>query len=296
MAAHSGPSQARQPAPATKAARQARIVTILAREQVHSQEQLASLLSQYAGMHVTQATLSRDLDELGVVRLRAADGTLVYALPGDPGGHGSPAGTAFSYPERARPSSEGPAPAPGGQAAGVAASGTRSPGRGAGDTPGTGTGAGENLAGTVTGAGSGAGGADASAVPGDAAVSRGAGPGSAAAGQAADGTWAVGSDASPASGPHMPARQANLRGGAASSRLIRYLKELLTSAEASANLVVLRTPAGAAQFLASAIDHTAWPAILGTVAGDDTVLVITRDPAGGAALAAEFLALADRRR
>jgi transcriptional regulator of arginine metabolism len=112
-------------------------------------------------------------------------------------------------------------------------------------------------------------------------VSGGAGPGGTApgaAGQAGDGTRALG-----------PA-------GAASSRLIRYLKELLTSAEASANLVVLRTPAGAAQFLASAIDHTAWPAILGTVAGDDTVLVITRDPAGGAALAAEFLALADRRR
>ena len=50
MAAPSSPSQARQPAPATKAARQARIVTILAREQVHSQEQLASLLSQYGGM------------------------------------------------------------------------------------------------------------------------------------------------------------------------------------------------------------------------------------------------------
>ena len=60
----------------------------------------------------------------------------------------------------------------------------------------------------------------------------------------------------------------------ASPRLVRYLKELLTSAEASANLVVLRTPAGAAQFLASAIDHAAWPAILGTVAGDNTVLVI----------------------
>src|SRR5215470_17631254 len=85
--------------PATKAARQARIVTILAREQVHSQEQLAHLLGQYAGMHVTQATLSRDLDELGVVRLRAADGALVYALPGDPGGHGSPAGTPLDYPE-----------------------------------------------------------------------------------------------------------------------------------------------------------------------------------------------------
>ena len=90
-----------RPAPATKAARQARIVAILAREQVHSQEQLAVLLDQYAGMHVTQATLSRDLDELGVVRLRSADGTLIYALPGGPGGHGSPAGTALDYPERA---------------------------------------------------------------------------------------------------------------------------------------------------------------------------------------------------
>ena len=67
--------------PATKAARQARIAAILSREQVHSQEQLAALLDRYAGMHVAQATLSRDLDELGVVRLRAADGSLVYALP-----------------------------------------------------------------------------------------------------------------------------------------------------------------------------------------------------------------------
>ncbi|MBV9383606.1 MAG: hypothetical protein JOY82_17505 [Streptosporangiaceae bacterium] len=83
---------------------------------------------------------------------------------------------------------------------------------------------------------------------------------------------------------------------ARSSRLARYLVELLTSAEASANLVVLRTPAGAAQFLASVIDHAVWPSILGTVAGDDTVLVITRDPAGGDALAAEFLRLAERRR
>ena len=39
-------------APGTKAGRQARIAAILAREQVHSQEQLAGLLSQYTGMHV----------------------------------------------------------------------------------------------------------------------------------------------------------------------------------------------------------------------------------------------------
>ena len=81
-----------------------------------------------------------------------------------------------------------------------------------------------------------------------------------------------------------------------SGRLGKYLKELLTSAESSANLVVLRTPAGAAQFLASVIDHAAWPAILGTVAGDDTVLVIARDPSGGDALAADFRRLAERRR
>ena len=67
------------------------------------------------------------------------------------------------------------------------------------------------------------------------------------------------------------------------------------SATWSANLVVLRTPPGAAQYLASAIDHSARPEILGTIAGDDTVLVITTDPTGGAAVAAWFLALAEGR-
>src|ERR1700761_7518940 len=112
MVGPASPANPARPAPATKAARQARIVAILSREQVHSQEQLVSLLSQYAGMHVTQATLSRDLDELGVVRLRAGDGALVYALPGDPGGHGSPAGTSFDYPERVRPDPDPPIATP----------------------------------------------------------------------------------------------------------------------------------------------------------------------------------------
>ena len=48
--------------------------------------------------------------------------------------------------------------------------------------------------------------------------------------------------------------------------------ELLVSAEASGNLVVLRTPPGAAQFLASAFDKADLPDVLGTIAGDDTVL------------------------
>jgi len=178
--------------PLTKAARQARIAAILARQQVRSQEELADLLERYTSVHVTQATLSRDLDELGVVRLRAA-GALVYALPDEPGGPGSHPGGALSLTEPEQVSVT-----PGGE-------------------------------------------------------------------------------------PSPPAR------------LARYLGELLTSAEASANLVVVRTPAGAAQFLASVIDHAALPPILGTVAGDDTVLVIARDPAGGEALAAEFLRLAERR-
>ena len=80
---------------------------------------------------------------------------------------------------------------------------------------------------------------------------------------------------------------------AAAARLARLCGELLVSAESSANLVVLRTPPGAAQFLASAFDKSEFPEILGTIAGDDTVLVIGREPSGGDALARRFLALAD---
>ncbi|WP_344735312.1 arginine repressor [Nocardioides fonticola] len=80
---------------------------------------------------------------------------------------------------------------------------------------------------------------------------------------------------------------------AARSRLARLCAELLVSADASANLVVLRTPPGAAQFLASAVDKADYADVLGTIAGDDTVLLIGRDPAGGDALAHRFTELAD---
>jgi transcriptional regulator of arginine metabolism len=174
--------------PGTKASRQAWVAATLGDRPVRSQEELARLLAE-RGMPVTQATLSRDLEEIGAVRVRSADGSLVYALPEEPGGPGS---------------------RPGGVAGG---------GAGGGSEP-----------------------------------------------------------------------------DASRPRLSRTASELLISAEASANMVVLRTPAGAAQFLASVLDHAAWPSILGTVAGDDTVLVIARDPAGGDALAAQLLALAERRR
>jgi transcriptional regulator of arginine metabolism len=53
--------------------------------------------------------------------------------------------------------------------------------------------------------------------------------------------------------------------------------------------VVLRTPPGAAQYFASAVDRVGWESILGTIAGDDTVLLITRSPSGGSAIAQQFL-------
>jgi len=81
---------------------------------------------------------------------------------------------------------------------------------------------------------------------------------------------------------------------AGGARLARLCGELLVSAEASANLVVVRTPPGAANFLASAMDKAEPVDVLGTIAGDDTVVVISRDPEGGGALARRFLALANR--
>lgn len=158
--------------PVTKAARQALILDLLGAHEVKSQTELADLLGE-RGLHVTQATLSRDLDELGAVKVRGGSGALVYA---------------------------------------VTIEGTRTPG--AGET------------------------------------------------------------------------------AAAVHRLARLCAELLISAEASANLVVLRTPPGAAQFLASAIDRAEVPDVLGTIAGDDTVLVIAR-ATDGSALARHFTSLAD---
>jgi transcriptional regulator of arginine metabolism len=184
--------------PATKAARQAQIAGILSHTRVRSQEELAELLAG-RGVRVAQATLSRDLEELGAVRLRGPAGGLVYALPGEaePGGHGG------------------------------------------------------------------------AAVPGD--------PG---------GFVPSAAEVAMAGGVGVPVP---------TGVLPRVIAELLLSAEASANLVVIRTHAGAAQLLASALDQAGWQSILGTVGGDDTVLVITRDPAGGAEVAEALLRLAERR-
>jgi len=80
----------------------------------------------------------------------------------------------------------------------------------------------------------------------------------------------------------------------APARLHRLLRELLTGVDASGNIAVLRTPPGAAQFLASALDRSGLPEVVGTIAGDDTILVVARQPepeggSVGAQLAAKLL-------
>jgi transcriptional regulator of arginine metabolism len=73
------------------------------------------------------------------------------------------------------------------------------------------------------------------------------------------------------------------------ARLNRMCAELLHATDGSGNIAVLRTPSGAAQFLASAIDGHDDPEVVGTVAGDDTVFVISREADGGTRLAQKFL-------
>lgn len=154
----------------TRAGRQARIVALVSSRAVHSQGELATLLAA-EGVEVTQATLSRDLDELGAVKLRGVDGGV--------------------------------------------------------------------------------------------------------------GQYVVPDDGSPVRG---------VTGG--TDRLVRLLGELLVSADDSGNLAVLRTPPGAAHYLASAMDRSALPEVVGTIAGDDTVFVVAREPLDGRELAERLRGLA----
>jgi transcriptional regulator of arginine metabolism len=84
--------------------------------------------------------------------------------------------------------------------------------------------------------------------------------------------------------------------GEVSSRLRRQCEELLVTARVSANLVVVRTPSGAANYLASALDHADETDILGTIAGDDTIVIITSGEPHSRALTDRLLALAGRER
>ena len=74
--------------------------------------------------------------------------------------------------------------------------------------------------------------------------------------------------------------------------LRRVMGEWVVEVASSANLVVLRTPPGSAHVVGSAIDRSGHDAIIGSVAGDDTVMVIVLEDVGGGAVATELAALA----
>lgn len=71
-------------------------------------------------------------------------------------------------------------------------------------------------------------------------------------------------------------------------------EKLIISVQASGNLAVVRTPPGGAQLLASNLDHSGLKSIIGTIAGDDTVMVVSRKSNGGAELAKELLSLGSK--
>jgi transcriptional regulator of arginine metabolism len=81
-------------------------------------------------------------------------------------------------------------------------------------------------------------------------------------------------------------------GGSADGAISKSMplpSDLILSVESSGNLAVVRTPPGGAQFLASSLDNSGISSIIGTIAGDDTVLVVSKKSNGGAELAKELL-------
>jgi transcriptional regulator of arginine metabolism len=75
---------------------------------------------------------------------------------------------------------------------------------------------------------------------------------------------------------------------------LREALALVRSLEPSMNMLVLKTPPGSAQGVAWAIDATPLHEVVGTIAGDDTILVIAREPHTGAALADALRSIGER--
>lgn len=76
--------------------------------------------------------------------------------------------------------------------------------------------------------------------------------------------------------------------------LARVIADLLVSAEAAGNIAVLRTPPGGAQYLAGSLDRSGLEQVVGSVAGDDTVLVVARTLRAAQELCADLVDLASR--
>ena len=81
-------------------------------------------------------------------------------------------------------------------------------------------------------------------------------------------------------------------GNPSSLHLRRTLAQFMTEVAAAHNMVVVKTHPGNASSLALSLDNMGWKDIVGTVAGDDTILVVTRDPVKARALKRRLMDLA----
>jgi transcriptional regulator of arginine metabolism len=74
---------------------------------------------------------------------------------------------------------------------------------------------------------------------------------------------------------YKPLSEAAIKESPAVSRLARAVKSFLLDVRPAQNMLILKTPPGGAQPLAAAVDSERWKEVAGTLAGDDTVLIIT---------------------
>ena len=80
---------------------------------------------------------------------------------------------------------------------------------------------------------------------------------------------------------------------AVSERLTRILSDSLVNVDFSGNLIVVKTLSGSANVAAEALDTLGWPEILGTIAGDNTIFMVARDPAEAGEVVSRISQLTD---
>ena len=85
-------------------------------------------------------------------------------------------------------------------------------------------------------------------------------------------------------GAHVYAAPSAIPASGGVDRLRRFCEEYAVQSAVAGNLVVVRTPPGTANALAIALDTSSFGDVIGTIAGDDTVFVATRDPARARAI------------
>ena len=82
-------------------------------------------------------------------------------------------------------------------------------------------------------------------------------------------------------------------GVASGSRLHRFVNELVESIAVSGMFIVIKTPPRCALVVGSEIDKAAWPEVLGTITGDDTIFCIGSSPAAAKKAARQLNAMKD---